>query len=70
MWAKKGNEFINIIWVLFKKMDVAKFSMTICDAYILLPISVSVGTKLYEYMFYSEIEKLKKNILAHTEVGL
>ena len=51
-------------------MDVAKFSMTICDAYILLPISVSVGTKLYEYMFYSEIEKLKKNILAHKEVGL
>ena len=58
MWAKKGNElYICDFSFVPKTMVVAYSSMAIQDKKVLTSISVSIGTKLYEYMFYSKIEE-------------
>ena len=58
MWAKKGNElYICDFGFIPKTMVVAYSSMNLHNNKVLTSISVSVGTKLYEYMFYSEIEE-------------
>ena len=62
MWAKKGNElYICDFSFVPKTMVVAYSSMAVQDNQILTSISVSIGTKLYEYMFYSELSNKEKN---------
>ena len=57
MWAKKGNElYICDFSFIPKTIVVAYSSMTVKNNKILTSISISFGTKLYEYMFYSKIE--------------
>ena len=54
MWAKKGNElYICDFSFVPKTMVVAYSSMAVQNNQILTSISVSIGLKLYEYMFYS-----------------
>ena len=56
MWAKKGNElYICDFSFVPKTMVIAYSSMGILGNKVLTSISISLGTKLYEYMFYSEI---------------
>ena len=58
MWAKKGNElYVCDFDFIPKTMVVAYSSMSMKNNKVLTSISVSVGIKLYEYMFYSEIEE-------------
>ena len=62
MWAKKGNElYICDFSFIPKTIVVAYSSMAIKDKKVLTSISISIGTKLYEYMFYSEIGENNKN---------
>ena len=62
MWAKKGNElYICDFNFIPKTIVVAYSSMAIKDKKVLTSISISIGTKLYEYMFYSEIGENKEN---------
>ena len=62
MWAKKGNElYICDFDFIPKTMVVAYSSIEVKDKKILTSISVSVGTKLYEYLFYSEIQENTTN---------
>ena len=62
MWAKKGNElYICDFSFVPKTMVVAYSSMAVQNNQILTSISVSIGTKLYEYMFYSSLEPNKNN---------
>jgi len=62
MWAKKGNElYICDFSFVPKTMVVAYSSMAVQDNQILTSISVSIGTKLYEYMFYSELSNKIEN---------
>ena len=62
MWAKKGNElYICDFSFIPKTIVVAYSSMAIKDKKVLTSISISIGTKLYEYMFYSEIGENKDN---------
>ena len=57
MWAKKGNElYICDFSFIPKTIVVAYSSMVIQDKKVLTSISISIGTKLYEYMFYSKVE--------------
>ena len=57
MWAKKGNElYICDFSFIPKTIVVAYSSMVIQEKKILTSISISIGTKLYEYMFYSKVE--------------
>ena len=57
MWAKKGNElYICDFSFIPKTIVVAYSSMVIQDKKVLTSISISIGTRLYEYMFYSKIE--------------
>ena len=56
MWAKKGNELYICDFIFVPKtMVIAYSSMAIQDKKILTSMSIGIGTKLYEYMFYSEI---------------
>lgn len=58
MWAKKGNElYICDFSFVPKTMVVAYSSMAVQNNQILTSISVSFGTKLYEYMFYSDLQE-------------
>ena len=58
MWAKKGNElYICDFSFVPKTMVVAYSSMAVQNNQILTSISVSIGTKLYEYAFYSKLEE-------------
>ena len=58
MWAKKGNElYICDFSFVPKTMVVAYSSMAVPNKKVLTSISVSMGTQLYEYMFYSELEE-------------
>ena len=58
MWAKKGNElYICDFSFIPKTMVVAYSSMIVQDKKVLTSLSISIGTKLYEYMFYSKIEE-------------
>ena len=58
MWAKKGNElYICDFGFVPKTMVVAYSSMNVKNNQVLTSISVSIGVKLYEYMFYSEIKE-------------
>ena len=58
MWAKKGNElYICDFSFVPKTMVVAYSSMAVQNNQILTSISVSIGLKLYEYMFYSRLEE-------------
>ena len=62
MWAKKGNElYICDFSFVPKTIVVAYSSMAIKDKKVLTSISISIGTKLYEYMFYSDIGENKEN---------
>ena len=62
MWAKKGNElYICDFSFVPKTIVVAYSSMVIRDKKVLTSLSISIGTKLYEYMFYSEIGENKEN---------
>ena len=67
MWAKKGNElYICDFSFVPKTMVIAYSSMTVQNNQILTSISVSIGTKLYEYMFYSD---LKENVNNDTRIS-
>ena len=56
MWAKKGNElYICDFNFVPNTMVVAYSSIEVKRNKVLTSISVSYGTKLYEYMFHSEI---------------
>ena len=56
MWAKKGNElYICDFSFVPKTIVIAYSSMAIIGKKVLTSISISIGTKLFEYMFYSEI---------------
>ena len=58
MWAKKGNElYICDFSFIPKTIVVAYSSMVVKNNKILTSISISIGTKLYEYMFYSKMEE-------------
>ena len=58
MWAKKGNElYICDFGFIPKTIVVAYSSMVLSDRKILTSLSVSLGSKLYEYIFYSNIEE-------------
>ena len=58
MWAKKGNElYICDFSFVPKTIVVAYSSMVIQEKKVLTSISISIGTKLYEYMFYSKVEE-------------
>ena len=58
MWAKKGNElYICDFSFIPKTIVVAYSSMVIQEKKVLTSISISIGTKLYEYMFYSKVEE-------------
>ena len=62
IWAKKGNElYICDFGFIPNTLVVAYSSMVLHDKKILTSISISIGTKLYEYMFYSKIEENKNN---------
>ena len=62
MWAKKGNElYICDFSFVPKTMVVAYSSMAVQNNQILTSISVSIGTKLYEYMFYSDLKENTNN---------
>ena len=62
MWAKKGNElYICDFSFVPKTMVIAYSSMTVQNNQILTSISVSIGTKLYEYMFYSDLKENTNN---------
>ena len=67
MWAKKGNElYICDFSFVPKTMVIAYSSMSVQNNQILTSISVSIGTKLYEYMFYSD---LKENVNNDTRIS-
>ena len=58
MWAKKGNELYTCDFSFIKKtLVVAYSSMVLQDKRVLTSLSISCGTKLYEYLFYSKIEE-------------
>ena len=58
MWAKKGNElYICDFSFVPKTIVVAYSSMVIQEKKVLTSIAISIGTKLYEYMFYSKVEE-------------
>ena len=58
MWAKKGNElYICDFSFVPKTMVIAYSSMSVQNNQILTSISVSIGTKLYEYVFYSDLKE-------------
>ena len=60
MWAKKGNElYICDFSFVPKTMVIAYSSTTIQDKKVLTSITVSIGTKLYEYIFNSELAEIK-----------
>ena len=61
MWAKKGNELYICDFSFIPKTMVVAYSSTELGKNVLTSISVSIGTKLYEYMFYSSIEENKTN---------
>ena len=62
MWAKKGNElYICDFGFIPKTMVIAYSSMVVQDKKVLTSISISIGVKLYEYMFFSTIEENKNN---------
>ena len=62
MWAKKGNElYICDFSFVPKTMVIAYSSMAVQNKQILTSISVSIGTKLYEYMFYSDLKENANN---------
>ena len=62
MWAKKGNElYICDFNFVPKTMVIAYSSIAIQDKKTLTSMSISIGTKLYEYMFYSEVAENKAN---------
>ena len=62
MWAKKGNElYICDFSFVPKTMVVAYSSTAVSDSKTLTSISISYGVKLYEYIFYSQIEENKNN---------
>jgi hypothetical protein len=62
MWAKKGNElYICDFSFVPKTMVIAYSSMSVQNNQILTSISVSIGTKLYEYMFYSDLKENTNN---------
>ena len=61
MWAKKGNElYICDFGFVPKTMVVAYSSTEISGNRVLTSIAVSLGNKLYEYMFYSDIAENPK----------
>ena len=62
MWAKKGNElYICDFSFVPKTMVIAYSSMAVQNNQILTSISVSIGVKLYEYMFYSDLKENSNN---------
>ena len=63
MWAKKGNELYACDFSFIPKTIVIAYSsMLIQKNQVLTSLSISIGTTLYEYMFYSTIvENDEKN---------
>ena len=62
MWAKKGSElYICDFSFVPKTMVIAYSSMSLNKQEVLTSLSISIGTKLYEYMFYSKIDKKESN---------
>ena len=62
MWAKKGSElYICDFSFVPKTMVIAYSSMSLNSQEVLTSLSISIGTKLYEYMFYSKIDKKESN---------
>ena len=62
MWAKKGNElYICDFGFIPKTMVIAYSSMSVHNNKVLTSISVSLGFKLYEYMFFSTLEEKENN---------
>ena len=58
MWAKKGNEFyICDFSFIPKTMVIAYSSVALNENKILTSIAISIGTKVYEYLFDSMIEE-------------
>ena len=59
MWAKKGNELYACDFGFIPKTIVVAYSSIICsDGKILTSLAISIGNKLYEYMFYSSREDI------------
>ena len=62
MWAKKGNElFICDFGFIPNTLVIAYSSTKAKNNTILTSVSISIGVKLYEYMFFSETYKFDEN---------
>ena len=62
MWAKQGNElYICDFGFIPHTLVIAYSSSYISKTKILTSIAISLGTKLYEYIFYSDVSESENN---------
>ena len=67
MWAKKGNELYICDFSFIPNTIVVSYTLNyITKSKILTSLAISLGTKLYEYIFFSDISESKDGTISNS----